>query len=110
MILLITRIFENTRKDQEANIDNGPEFNFPAIVISSTAEVVGLLIVISQIDSVGRVNAQAISYGLGGITVFAVCLTSSVGNVSSGVSLAILTILSYFARCFEMGASCVTWV
>jgi len=99
-ILAVTRVFQ----DNSDNSDGTPNFNFEAIFISCTAEILGTTIIIFSVDSIGRIRSQQLSYTLGGLCVFMLCLPSLKGSVGT------LTVLAFVARVFEMAASCLTWV
>jgi MFS family permease len=102
-ILATTRVFEDDT-DEAGQGDAAPTFNFSAIFISCTAEIVGLTFVIFTVDSYGRIKSQMLFYTLGGLCVFALCLPALVGKVG------MLTFIAFCARMCEMGASCLTWV
>ena len=102
-ILAVTRIFD----DEEVVEGDGhgvPHFDYRAIFISASAEVLGLFVVIQTIDSFGRIPSQCASYICGGIFLFSLSMSAGTANNT------ILTILAFFARAFEMSGSCVTWV
>lgn len=103
-ILAVTRVF-----DPEAgeNIDahgGTPGFDYKAIFISASAEIVGLVVVIQTVDSIGRIPSQVTAYICGGIFVFSLSMVANTANTT------VLTILAFCARAFEMMGSCVTWV
>lgn len=101
-ILMISRVFQIDGEDR--NQDNRADFDYSAIFVSSTAEVFGLFIVLTTVDRWGRIPTQIVFYGLGGASVFSLCY------VSTTAPSWLLTIFAFFARSFEMGASCVTWI
>jgi len=103
-ILTVTRIFDADAVEGADAQGGTPNFDYKAIFISASAEILGLFVVIQTVDSVGRIPTQAMSYIFGGIFIFS--LSMSVGNASRNV----LTVLAFCARAFEMMGSCVTWV
>ncbi len=104
-ILAVTRIFDDDAMN-DAQDDNGvPHFNYQAIFVSASAEILGLMVVINTVDSLGRVPSQVMSYLFGGTLLFTLSILSTLTSNS-----AVLTTLSFFARAFEMMGSCVTWV
>mmetsp|Transcript_22109 Transcript_22109/g.33475 ORF Transcript_22109/g.33475 Transcript_22109/m.33475 type:complete len:501 (+) Transcript_22109:47-1549(+) len=104
-ILAVTRIFDEDAYDAQDDNGGTPHFNYQAIFISASAEILGLIVVIRTVDSLGRVPSQVMSYLFGGTLLFTLSILSTVTSNS-----AILTALSFFARAFEMMGSCVTWV
>jgi MFS family permease len=102
-IQTITRVFDADAIDG-AESGGTPQFDYKSIFISSSAEILGLLVVIHTIDTVGRVNSQVISFLVGGVCVF------SVGILASSSNWVLLTVLSFFARACMMAGSCSTWV
>jgi len=103
-ILAVTRIFDADAGEDVGANSGTPNFDYKAIFISASAEILGLSVVIHTIDSVGRVPTQAISYVFGGLCFFS--LTMAVGTVNNNV----LIVLAFFGRAFEMMGNCVTWV
>mmetsp|Transcript_9700 Transcript_9700/g.16043 ORF Transcript_9700/g.16043 Transcript_9700/m.16043 type:complete len:502 (+) Transcript_9700:86-1591(+) len=104
-ILAVTRIFDEDAINDAQNDNGAPHFNYQAIFVSASAEIVGLMVVIHTVDSLGRVPTQVMSYLFGGTLLFTLSILSTLTSNS-----ATLTTLSFFARAFEMMGSCVTWV
>jgi MFS family permease len=104
-LLAITKVFDN---DEGGNTDTDPgsyNFDYGAIFVSSSAELVGTTIVILAVDRAGRIPCQVIAYSLAGISVCILCTLAS-----NGAPRALLVALAFIARVFEMGGTCVTWV
>merc|ERR1711862_935545 len=97
-IMTVTKTFHS------AGDTGADSFDYKDIFISSSAEIVGTAIAIRTVDRIGRIKSQAIYYSLGGIFVFLLCL------FSSSFRFALLVVIAFFARAFEMSASCCTWV
>lgn len=97
-IMVVTRAFQDEGNEDEV------VFDFGAIFISSTAEVVGTILVICTVDLLGRIASQCIFYSLGGIFVFLLCF------FSNAALSALPTFFAFFARVFEMAATSCTWV
>lgn len=102
-ILSVTRIFDSDL-EEGAEAGGTPTFDYRAIFISASAEVFGLFVTSFTVDSFGRIPTQVISYIFGGI--FLCSLALSAGSLSNNA----LIVLAFFARAFEMGGACVTWV
>ena len=103
-IMVVTEIFDN---EDNTNGDNaGYSFDYGAIFLSSSAELIGTTGAIFFIDRVGRIPLQVVSYAAAGISVTGLCLLASQDHASRGTLIA----FSFLARIFEMMASCVTWV
>ena len=49
------------------NNKNGFDFDYVAILIASSAEIVGLTFAILLVDRIGRVSSQIWTYSLGGL-------------------------------------------
>lgn len=81
-----------------------PTFDYRAIFISASAEVLGLFIVIHTVDRMGRIPSQTASYILGGGFLFSFAMLAGTASNST------LTGIAFCARMFEMMGSCVTWV
>mmetsp|Transcript_2401 Transcript_2401/g.3759 ORF Transcript_2401/g.3759 Transcript_2401/m.3759 type:complete len:492 (-) Transcript_2401:131-1606(-) len=98
-MIVITRVF-----GKDINGDSIPDFDYASIFLSSLAEAVGLSIIIYAVDKIGRVWAQVLSYGIGGIFLFLFCI------LADTASKPVLTSLAFAVRGFEMAGVCVTWV
>ena len=96
--MVVTRAFQTEINEDEI------VFDYTSIFISSTAEIVGTILVISTIDMLGRIASQVVFYTLGGIFVCLLCLTSN-----SALAF-VPTTIAFFARVFEMAATSCTWV
>lgn len=81
-----------------------PEFDYRSIFISSSAEILGLLVVINTVDTIGRVYSQVISFLIGGVCVFVL------GMLASSANWVVLTVFAFLARAAMMAGSCSTWV
>jgi MFS family permease len=102
-ILTVTRVFDADAVEGAA--DGGtPEFDYKAIFISASAEIVGLFVVIQTVDSIGRIPSQVMAYLGGGVFLFSLSMLADSANAN------VLTVLAFFGRAFEMMGSCVTWV
>ena len=100
---VVTEIFENGT-DNGSNRNDEVHFDYSAIFISSSAEVLGLVLLISTIDTFGRVPPQVVFYAAGGICLFLFCYRANTEDRYVLVGLAFMT------RMFETAASCVTWI
>jgi len=100
----ITSIFDDESKDSSKGMTTY-SFDYGAIFVSSSAELIGTSIAIFKIDTVGRIPLQVVSYAMAGISVCALCILAS-HDTHRGTLVA----FSFCARIFEMIGSCVTWV
>lgn len=96
VIMTVTRIFG------EKEADDG--FDYGAIFISSSAELIGTAIVIAVVDKIGRIPTQVASYSVGGVFVFLLCYFANT------LSRPPLIAFAFVARVAEMSGSCVTWI
>mmetsp|Transcript_35446 Transcript_35446/g.71845 ORF Transcript_35446/g.71845 Transcript_35446/m.71845 type:complete len:479 (+) Transcript_35446:322-1758(+) len=112
-IIAVTRVFEAPDEEDKdgyddlANDDENQDvvqFDYSAIFISSSAELVGTALVVFLVDRAGRIASQVSSYLVGGICLFLLCFFSESGNRPFLISV------SFGARVCEMMGSCVTWV
>jgi MFS family permease len=102
-LLAITKVFD--RENEASSESDSYSFDYGAIFLSSSAELVGTTLVILVVDRIGRIPSQVISYTLAGTSVCLLCTLASMGS-----SRTLLVGLSFLARVFEMGGTCVTWV
>mmetsp|Transcript_15801 Transcript_15801/g.23683 ORF Transcript_15801/g.23683 Transcript_15801/m.23683 type:complete len:556 (-) Transcript_15801:161-1828(-) len=113
-IMTITRIFnesgggdscnDNEYYNNDENVNAKVSFDYAAILISSSAEIFGTLLVILLIDRIGRVYTQIGAYLSCGISVFLLCILSDYADRNMLVALA------FIARIGGMAASSSTWV
>jgi len=94
------------------------DFDYRAIFQSCAGEVLGLTMAVFTIDRFGRIPTQVVSYAGGGLSLFLLCYFADNDNSNfkseqqeqAPTRYYILVLLSFVARAFEMGATCVTWV
>ena len=101
-ILAVTLVFSSDEQDNDSGTYN---FDYAAIFMSSSAEIVGLVMVIFTVDRLGRIPSQTFCYVFGGLSVFSMCLLASME-----APRAALLSCSFLSRLFMMGATCMTWV
>jgi len=101
-LMAITEIFD---KEGDAEQDSTNNFDYGAIFVSSSAELVGTTIAILGVDTVGRIRLQVWAYALAGIFVFSLYFSAS-----RDYHRTVLIAFGFGARIFEMTGSCVSWV
>jgi putative MFS transporter len=110
-IMMITEIFDDAQeRSSDAMVGGVPaeetyNFDYGAIFVSSSAELVGTTFAIFSVDRVGRIPLQVVSYAMAGLSVCSLCVLAS-----QGAHRNILITLGFTARIFEMSGSCVSWV
>ena len=82
-----------------------PTFDYGAIFVSSSAELIGITIVVVLVDIAGRIPLQVVSFAIAGVCLFTLCYLAA-----HGASRQVLIAFGFLNRIFEMAASCVTWV
>lgn len=105
-IMATTRVFEASSNDNSKS-KTKEIFDYGAIFVSSSAEIVGTTLVILLVDRVGRIPTQIVSYACAGIFVFLLCTLA--GSSDKRPEL-LLVALGFSARVFEMAGTCVSWV
>uniref|UniRef100_A0A7S0G731 Major facilitator superfamily (MFS) profile domain-containing protein n=2 Tax=Proboscia inermis TaxID=420281 RepID=A0A7S0G731_9STRA len=101
-ILMITRIFTDT--NDSSNQTGHATFNYEAITISASSEIIGLTIAILAVNRIGRISPAVSSFLMGGT--FAVVLAFS----ASSKPIWFLTVIAFGARCVEMAGSSILWI
>ena len=105
-VMATTEIFDT---DGDANtaqgLGNTNNFDFGAIFISSSAELLGTTIAILGVDTLGRIRLQVWSYALAGLFVSSLYFAAAYDYNRN-----MLVALVFGARIFEMTGSCVSWV
>lgn len=95
-IQTVTRIFDFP---EGAELD----FDYAAIFVSSSAELLGTFSAIQLIDRIGRVKTLVGAFLIAGFSLFTLCALDEYANRTVMVFFAIV------GRASEMSASCVTW-
>ena len=104
-IFSITEIFDDETDGSKVDGGGSYDFDYGAIFVSSSAELIGTTIAILLIDTLGRIPLQVMSYSLAGISVYVLCLLAD-----KDMSRNTLIIFAFSARIFEMSGSCTSWI
>lgn len=104
-IMATTEIFDTEGDPDTRGLENTNNFDFGAIFVSSSAELVGTTIAILGVDTLGRIRLQVWSYALAGIFVCSLYFAAA-----NDYNRNVLVALVIGARIFEMTGSCVSWV
>jgi MFS family permease len=105
VIIAVSIVFSN-HEEKDSNGEGGMyEFDYSAIFISGSAEIIGLILVLLTVDRWGRIPTQTLAYLLGGIS----CLLLGFCAYAEA-SRTILVALAFLSRMAMMGASATTWV
>jgi MFS family permease len=103
VIIAVSLVF--SVHDVDANGEGGYAFDYSAIFISASSEILGLVLVILTVDNCGRITTQTITYLGGGLS----CLMLGFMAYAEAPRGTLL-FLAFVARMFMMGATCTTWV
>ena len=105
-IIAVTLVFATQQGDDGRNGNRTYEFDYTAIFAAASSEVVGTTIVVLAVDRIGRVPSQALSYILGGLSAFTLCMLAAGDSPVRSHLIA----AAFAARMFMMSGSCTTWV
>ena len=107
--MVITEIFDSEEEEPSSELGGAVtrtyNFDYGAIFVSSSAELVGTTFAILSVDTAGRIPLQVVAYALAGVSVCALCLSAA-----NNAHRKVLISLGFAARIFEMVGSCVSWV
>jgi len=109
LVLFTVRVFSGASNDERtASDDHSYSFDFGALSLSSSSEIVGLTIALAVVDKFGRIRTQVLGFCFAASMVLALGLLSTGLNTSvTGVQVA----TAFLARMALEGAiviSCVT--
>eukprot|EP00536_Pseudo-nitzschia_multiseries_P012860 jgi/Psemu1/260965/estExt_Genewise1Plus.C_5120039 len=104
-LMAITEIFDSQREPGVEGQQSSNNFDYGAIFVSSSAELVGTTIAIFFVDSLGRIPLQLGAYAMAGISVYSLYLSAA-----HGAHRNVLIALGFGARIFEMTGSCASWI
>lgn len=99
-ILEVSIVFTKHIDNEDDDFEGFYEFDYSAIIISASSEIVGLIIVIFTIDRFGRIPTQVVSYLLGGLACLALGMLGFLGS-----SRWSLLLMAFCSRMAMMGAS-----
>jgi len=85
------------------------DFDYGAIFISSSAELLGTTFVILLVDRVGRIPSQVVSYALAGVCIFAMCILADSSHGAASERWEVVG-LGFLLRAFDMAGTCTSWV
>jgi MFS family permease len=102
-ILTITKVFKSTNNAPSST--SSYSFDYSAIFVSSSAELLGTTLVILAIDRAGRIPCQVVSYIAAGVSI---CLLGILSETD--IARVVLVALGFLTRVFEMSGTCSTWV
>jgi MFS family permease len=104
-IILVTLTFADNDSMNEGMKDGSYDFDYGAIFLAASAELVGQTFVLMTVETWGRVHTQALSYLLGGFSVLGLAFFAA-GDAKRGT----LMFMAFLSRMFMMGSSSTTWV
>ena len=113
IVMATTRIFASEESEggdasvagTSGPVTEIPSFDYSAIFVSSSAELIGITIVVALVDIAGRIPLQLVSFAVAGVCLFILCYLAA-----NDASRKLLIAFGFLNRIFEMAASCVTWV
>lgn len=93
-------------------------FDYGAIITSSSAETVGVVLVVFVVDRVGRIRTQIASWTVGGLSTALLCLlhynissnNSGSSNGGTGPGMIVLVALSFLARALAFTGASTLWI
>jgi MFS family permease len=104
-VITTTMVFASSRN----TIHTGNyHFDYGALFISNSAEIVGTAVMILTADSLGRIHTQCGTYFLGGAMVLVLCLLDAC-NQHDQYWVA-MVLLAFGTRMLLMISTCTTWV
>ncbi len=113
-IMAVSIVFSNTHRgdgnhDSSNDESKAFEFDYWALLIASSAEIVGLTLAILLVDRMGRVSTQVWAYSLGGFSLLLLGILNFYGG-SEESPRNYLIVFAFLSRMFIMGATAITWL
>ena len=118
--MAVSIVFSNVKNDAD-DIENNEgerfDFDYVAIFITSSAESVGLILVILIVDRIGRVPTQIWTYSLGGLCLLLLGVfdfyvgaddMNAVDQEEASQRLHLI-FFAFLSKMFVFGATSVTW-
>lgn len=107
VILTVSLVFTN----EKTTADDSYNFDYAAIFFTSSAELIGLLVVFCIIDLIGRIPSQTMAYRIGGVSTCLMCLLCA-RRIDHDFSFyrPTLIALAFLSRGAMMASCCTTWV
>lgn len=107
-VQIITLVF--TGETESVSGGSSYSFDYGAIFVSSTAELVGVTVTLLLVDRTGRMATQSVLYIAGGLLVFGMCWMAAEPGAASGSGRVPIIVVSFLARMCVMGAAQLTWL
>eukprot|EP00977_Amphora_coffeiformis_P012495 scaffold3079_cov174-Amphora_coffeaeformis.AAC.6 len=107
-VITTTVVFANNSSDRVASTSNSYHFDYGALFVSSLAEIVGNIIMVLTVESLGRIKTQVVAYLGGGTTILLLCLLATSSNHNNYKES--MVILAFLTRMLMMISTCTTWV
>lgn len=106
-------VFASDKSGSNDGDEGSYHFDYAALIVSSSAEILGNLVMVATVDSWGRIPTQVVAYGTGGVALFILCWLAAAGD-ESGTSVnsyrQTMVVLAFCTRMLMMISSCTTWV
>lgn len=113
-IIAVALVFSKAPTTHDTTSDSNHQryhFDFLGMIVSSSAEIAGVLCVSRTVDRFGRINCMSAYFLLGGMFILALCLLEEVQSATSNGDYRMeLIVLAFFARMFVYSGSSIVWI
>ncbi len=109
-IMAVSIVFSNTTQNENDDDQENFDFDYVALFISSSAEIVGLILAIVLVDWAGRVKTQVWGYTGGGFSLLVLGILDFYFLSDEKKVKGYLIVFSFLSRMFIMGATAITWL
>jgi MFS family permease len=101
--------FLNATNATQINHQITNDFDYTAIFISSSAELLGTTLVIITVDRWGRIPTQVVCYATAGACILLMCIGASTSGAVLNHRWGLVG-LGFLLRALDMAATCTSWV
>ena len=113
-IIAVSLVFSNfaDSQDDATNVNNQRyHFDYMGLIVSSSAEIVGVTWVLMTVDRFGRINCMSVYFFLGGVFMLALCvLKEKYSSLPDHEYRIELIFLAFFSRMFVYSGSSIVWI
>lgn len=113
-IIAVSLVFSNVSDTQDSAASNNNQryqFDYLGLIVSSSAEIAGVTLVLFTVDLFGRINCMSVYFFLGGLFILLLCvMKESHPSLPDHEDRIVLITLAFLSRLFVYSGSSIVWI